>query len=238
VAVLAVDEARAELRAMAKCLARDGARVVPRAGRLDSPTAAADCVAEAVAAFDRLDLVVHCGPVPAARSIARMEPAEWSTVVEEHLRSLFFLTQAATRHMVAAGGGSRILMSAASPALHVAGFGQAHAAAAGGALCGLVRSAAAELLHKGIGVNGVLWSAPPDADGAVAAEVLAETLGTVEALLLFLASPAARAMSGQVVVVECGRVSLARIGQTAGAVSVGGRWSPEEVGERWSEISR
>jgi len=188
------------------------ARVV--GGDLARDGEATRVVDEAAEAFGRLDLLVNnAGSYPLA-GLLEMSAPQWDEVVAANLKSAFLCTQAAARRMAAAGGGAIVMVTsiqAFRPAPELA-----HYSAAKAGLEMLTRSAAVELGPKGIRVNavapGLVWregleAAWPEGVTRYRARAPLGRIGRPEDVAdacLFLASPAARWITGATLVVDGG----------------------------------
>ena len=171
-------------------------------------------VGEVYAAFGRLDVLVNnAGSYPLA-SLLEMAAADWDAVLGANLGSALACLQAAGRRMAAAGGGAIVNVSsiqAFRPAPELA-----HYSAAKAGLEMLTRSAALELGPAGVRVNavapGLIWregieTAWPDGVARFVARAPLGRLGRPEDVAdacLFLASPAARFVTGATLVVDGG----------------------------------
>ncbi|HED64360.1 MAG TPA: SDR family oxidoreductase [Planctomycetes bacterium] len=174
-------------------------------------------IAEVVEEEGKLDHLVQAAGIVRDRALWKLEPEEWSSVLDVNLSGAFWMLQEAARLMRGAGGGSIV---------HVASingmrgkFGQANYAASKAGLIGLTRAAARELGPKGIRVNAVapgmietaMTAALPE---AVRAKAVAETsLGRlggpeqVSSAILFLLSDAAAHITGEIIRVDGGQMS-------------------------------
>jgi NAD(P)-dependent dehydrogenase (short-subunit alcohol dehydrogenase family) len=171
-------------------------------------------VGELVAAFGRLDVLVNnAGAYPLA-DLLHATPAQWDETLAANLRCALTCLQAAARRMTAAGGGAIVNVTsiqAFAPAPELA-----HYSAAKAALEMLTRSAAHELGPAGVRVNavapGLIWrpgieAAWPDGVSRYVARAPLRRIGQPEEVAdacLFLASPAARFVTGTTLVVDGG----------------------------------
>lgn len=173
-------------------------------------------VAEAVGAFGALDIVVHNAAVNPWAWIEAMGDAALDETLAVNLKACFWLAQAALPHWRARGGG-RLLVTSSVTGPRVAMPGSAAYAASKAGVNGFIRSAALELAADRITVNGVepgyiakqggsLLSNPERA-ARIARHIPAGELGRPEDIayaMCFLASAAARYITGQTIVVDGG----------------------------------
>lgn len=171
-------------------------------------------VDEVAAAFGPLGVLVNnAGSYPLA-DLLQMRAADWDLVLAQNLRTALGCLQAAGRRMAARGEGAIVNVTsiqAFRPAPELA-----HYSAAKAGLEMLTRSAALELGPSGVRVNavapGLVWR--EDLERAwpegVARYIAAAPLGRIAEpediadACLFLASPAARFVTGTTLVVDGG----------------------------------
>lgn len=150
-----------------------------------------------------------------ARPVRDLESAEWSRMMDANLTSAFLTTRGAIRRL---GEGGRIVIIT-STAAQRGEAGHAHYAASKGALQSFVKSLAVELAPRGITVNAVApgWvDTDMSADtlrGAYRQQVKSEIpLGRIASAedvagpVVFLASPLARHVTGEILNVNGGSV--------------------------------
>ncbi|MDB4928545.1 MAG: 3-oxoacyl-[acyl-carrier protein] reductase, partial [Myxococcaceae bacterium] len=209
--VLCLD--RPQERAAVTALARElGGEVV--LADLGDPAAAAT-VAAAVAALGGVDVVVHNAGVTRDRTMARMKREHWDAVLAVNLRAVLAL-DAALDPLLRDGGRVLCLSSIAGVAGNV---GQTAYAASKSALVGWVRARALALGRRGVTVNAVapgfietrMTAAVPAAIREAGRRLSALAQGgqpeDVAQAITFLATPAARGVTGQTLRV-CGGAFL------------------------------
>jgi NAD(P)-dependent dehydrogenase (short-subunit alcohol dehydrogenase family) len=156
----------------------------------------------ALARFRRIDVLCNvAGGFRMGETVHETSDATWSFLFEINTRTLLNAVRAVVPHMVAGGGGKIVNVGANAAQRGVAQMGAYTASKS--AVIRLTEAMAGELRERGVNVNCVLPSvidtpenraAMPDADPSrwVAPDDLA-------AVIVFLASPAARAIHGAAV---------------------------------------
>ena len=182
----------------------------------------ADCkaVAEAgekiVAQTGRVDVLVNNAGVTRDGLLMRMSEEDWDTVLDTNLKGAFLFTKAFARTFVKQRSGR--IVNVASVIGLIGNAGQCNYASSKAALIGFTKSLARELGSRGITVNAL---APgfieTDMTAVIGEGVRKEMLqkiplncfGQPEDIAhaaLYLAGPAARYITGQVLVVDGGMV--------------------------------
>ncbi len=111
-------------------------------------------VASAFDAFGRLDILVNNAGILRDKTISKMEPAMWDTVIEVHLRGTFACLQAAFRRMREQGTGGSIINTSSTSGL-IGNFGQGNYGAAKAGVYGLTRVASMEFQKFNVRVNAI-----------------------------------------------------------------------------------
>jgi len=110
-------------------------------------------VDEALAAFGRLDILVNNAGIIRRADAVDYEEADWDAVIDTDLKSLFFLCQAAGRHMIGQGRGK--IVNIASLLSFQGGIRVPAYAAAKSGVAGITRALANEWAGKGVNVNAI-----------------------------------------------------------------------------------
>lgn len=178
-----------------------------------------EAVDQVAGAFGGIDILINCVGINIEQDMLEVTEAAFDDVYAANLKSAMFLGQAVARRQVERRrGGKQVHMLSVSS--HRGFFGKGYSAycSTKGALIMLVRQHALELAPHDIQVNGVAPTYVKTdmirqkmADPAIAAELIgsipagriAEPLDVVGPTL-FLASPAAGFVTGQVVYVDGG----------------------------------
>jgi NAD(P)-dependent dehydrogenase (short-subunit alcohol dehydrogenase family) len=170
---------------------------------------------ETVTTFGRLDVLINNAGIFPLHSLLEMREEDWDHVVNTSLKSTFLCTQAAARQMIAQGTGGAIVnissIESENPAPN-----HSHYDAAKAGMSMHARAAALELGTHGIRVNtvapGLIWAQGieenwPDGVARWLKKAPLGRLGMpddVADACLFLASPAARWISGATLLVDGG----------------------------------
>ncbi len=164
----------------------------------------------------RVDILVNNAGVTRDGLLMRMSEADWDTVLNTNLKGAFLFTKAFARSFIKQRSG-RILNVASVIGL-IGNAGQCNYAASKAALIGFTKSVARELASRGVTVNAL---APgfietdmtavlkPETKTELLKQIPLNCLGQPDDIAeaaLFLASPAARYITGQVLTVDGGMV--------------------------------
>jgi NAD(P)-dependent dehydrogenase (short-subunit alcohol dehydrogenase family) len=202
---------------LAGAIERMGRRALPLQMDVTDLAQSRAAIDRAVSELGRLDILVNnAGGGIDAMALDATE-ADFDQVIALNVKSTFFLSQHAARHMIAAGGGRIVNLS--SQAALVALPGEPVYCLAKAAVSHLTRCLAVEWGPHGIAVNAVAptFIETPGTEPALAdAAFRADTVQRIAALhrigrpvevagaVLFLASPAASLITGHTLTVDGG----------------------------------
>jgi 3-oxoacyl-[acyl-carrier protein] reductase len=185
---------------------------------LDVSDAAAVAAAgeKILAEAGRVDILVNNAGVTRDGLLMRMSEADWDTVLDTNLKGAFLMTKAFSRAFLKQRAGR--IINVTSVIGLIGNAGQCNYAASKAALIGFTQSVARELASRGVTANAV---APgfieTDMTGGLKDEARNDVLKQIPLgrfgqtddiadAVLFLASPAAKYITGQVLAVDGGMV--------------------------------
>jgi NAD(P)-dependent dehydrogenase (short-subunit alcohol dehydrogenase family) len=228
-------------------------RAVAEVVAVGDADAAQRLVDRAVSEFGRLDIMCTNAGILRDRVLWKMSDAEFDAVVQVHLRGTFTCVRAAAQRMREQNEGGTVIV-AGSPAGQRGNFGQTNYAAAKAGIAAMVRTWAMELAKAQITVNAVVPNAatamtrtiPAFAPYVEAWEERGEPLpdalrkgegfGTADdcaGLVVFLASAAARGVTGQCIGIGGDKLSLWSHPQEIATAYTDGGWSADAIAAAW-----
>ncbi|TRD11927.1 2-dehydro-3-deoxy-D-gluconate 5-dehydrogenase KduD [Erythrobacter insulae] len=221
---VALAEAGADIALVTRSDATETASLIEKAGSrscvikadLSSTDPCERIVEETVSSLGRLDILVNNAGIIRRNDATDFTEDDWDAVMNTNLKVLFFLCQAAGKHMISSGGGS--IINIASMLTFQGGIRVASYTASKSGVGGLTKLLANEWASKNVTVNAIApgyiatnntaalqsdearnrqileripagrWGAPSDLGGAA----------------VFLASDAARYVQGHILAVDGG----------------------------------
>lgn len=189
-------------------------RIVPRPFDVNDAGAVDKWIDDTASELGRLDILVNNAGITRDGLLMNMTDAQFDEVLTTNLRSVFWLTRAVGKHMVRARWGR--IINVASVSGLMGNSGQANYAAAKAGVIGLTKTVAKELARRGVTCNAL---APgfiqTDMTNVLSDKVKEQVLALiplqrfgqpeeVAAVAVFLATPAAGYINGQVIAVDGG----------------------------------
>ncbi len=196
---------------------REGKRAMVVQADVSDRTAVETMIQAAVQHFGGVDILVNNAGIDVAGSVLDTTDADWERTFAVNARGCFLCTQIAAKVMIDAGRGGRII-NISSLNAHLGWIARAAYSASKGAMEALTRCCARDLGPHGITVNAVapgairtdIWgdTLTSEAEKAQAERVALGHIGEPEdiaGIVAFLASPTARFITGEVILVDGGR---------------------------------
>ncbi len=219
--VVAVNQTQEKADATANAIVAAGGEAIGVAADATSEADSERAVAAALARFGHIDIVVNAIGGGAGNELhdAQTYPRDaWDWIMELNLRSTVIPTQAAVRAMIEAGNGGSVVNLSSVRAVLAINAGYSAYVAAKGAIEALTRQWATEWAKHAINVNAIR---PTFVDTPQVATLLGDPvfkanvvnriplgrIGTTDDItgaVVFLASPAASFITGQVIGIDGG----------------------------------
>ncbi len=211
--VLLARSAPEELAEEIRALGRKALAIAADVSDADAVDAA---VKQSIGDFGKIDILVNNAGIAQDGLLIRMKLEQWQNVIDVNLSGAFYCTKAVARHMLKANAGRIITIT--SVIGQIGNAGQANYAASKAGLIGFTKSVAKELGSRGITANAIApgfistdmtADMTDEAKTALLQNVPLGALGEpddVAHVALFLASPGARYITGQVLNVDGGLV--------------------------------
>jgi NAD(P)-dependent dehydrogenase (short-subunit alcohol dehydrogenase family) len=189
--------------------------------------------------FGQCDIVVNNAGILRDRMIFNMSEEEWDAVIATHLKGTFAVTRAVAPHMKERKWGRFVNMTSTSGL--VGNIGQANYAAAKMGIVGLTRIVALDMARYNVTANCIspfawtrmIGTIPQETEAQRARVEKIKRMGPehVAPLAVFLASEAAKEVSGQVLGVRGQEVMVFGQMRPLARIHHDGGWTPEALAE-------
>jgi 2-deoxy-D-gluconate 3-dehydrogenase len=223
---LALAEAGADVAVLDRAGAADAAAEIAALGRATHPIEVDllksgpgeldNVIQQVVDALGGIDILVNNAGIIRRAPAEQHSATDWDEVIQINLTAVFFLSQAAGRRMLAAGGGS--IINVASMLSFQGGINVPSYTASKHGVAGVTRALANEWAGRGVTVNAIAPgyiatdnTAQLRADETRSAEILGRIPAgrwgapdDLRGIVVFLASDAARYVNGAIIPVDGG----------------------------------
>lgn len=194
-------------------------------------------IATALDRFGRIDIVVNNAGILRDVIFHKMSPEDWLAVIGVHLNGSFFVSRAAAPHFRDQGSGAFIHMTSTSGL--IGNVGQANYAAAKLGIAALSKSIALDMARFGVRSNCIspfAWSRmigaiPTDTpeQKARVAKLQQMTPDKIAPMAVYLASDAAKDVTGQIFAVRNNEIVLMGQSRPLRSVHRDGGWTAETI---------
>ncbi len=196
-------------------------------------------VAAALDAFGRIDIVVNNAGILRDAIFHRMSADDWLAVINVHLNGSFFVSRAAAEHFRKQESGAYVHMTSTSGL--IGNFGQANYSAAKLGITALSKSIALDMQRFNVRSNCIApfaWSrmtssipATTPEQQARVAKIQQMTPDKNAPMAVFLASDAARGVSGQIFATRHNEIFLMSQSRPVRGIHRAEGWTPERIAE-------
>lgn len=197
-----------------------GRRAVPIKADLSSNAGVDSIIQTTIESLGHIDILVNNAGIIRRAPLTDFTVEDWDDVMNVNCRTLFFLSQAASRVMIQQGRGGRIINTASMLSFQ-GGILVPSYTASKSAVMGLTRLMANELAPHGINVNGIApgymatdntkaLRADPERNKAILDRIPAGRWGVpadLKGIVVFLASEASSYLTGYTIAVDGGWLS-------------------------------
>ncbi|MCX5770847.1 MAG: SDR family NAD(P)-dependent oxidoreductase [Candidatus Hydrogenedentes bacterium] len=218
-----------------------GGNAVANYDSVGTMAGANNIVAAAINAFGRVDILINNAGILRDKTLLKMEEGWWDIVINVHLKGTFAVTQAAARQMAeqvtnGTATGGRIINTSSIAGL-VGNFGQSNYGAAKAGIAGFTRVTALELAKFKITVNCIVPLAKTRLTEDIAMIPDSMRPEQVSPLVVFLASDLAAGITGKLFAIQGREMREFKYKMTDGATAAGDLWTPQEIANRFNEIT-
>jgi NAD(P)-dependent dehydrogenase (short-subunit alcohol dehydrogenase family) len=223
-------------------IAGAGGTAVANYDDVSKPSGAQALVNRALESFGSVDVLLNNAGILRDKTLLKMDLAQWQSVLDVHLTGTFLCLQAAAAAMKDKNVRGSIINTTSVSGM-LGNFGQANYSAAKAGIYGLTRTASIELQRYGIRVNAVAPVAKTRMTHDLPMFEKIESSLSPEHIApahVFLASDLSRDVSGQVLAVAGGRISVYKVVESPGKYKEadGGVWTPQEIAEHFDALSK
>lgn len=218
-----------------------GGHALVNTASVADPAGAASIIADALAAFGRIDAVVNNAGFLRDRIWHKMSWEDWKAVIDVHLHGAFLVSKAATPHFKEQGSGAFVHFTSTSGL--IGNYGQANYSAAKMAIVGLSNSIALDMSRFGVRSNCIApfaWSRMTASIPAQTPEEITrvERLKTMSAdriapLVAFLCADASAEITGEVFAVRKNEIFLFSRTRPVRSLHRSEGWTPASLASDW-----
>ncbi|MCE2510677.1 MAG: SDR family oxidoreductase [Alphaproteobacteria bacterium] len=216
-----------------------GGEAVSNTDSVTTAAGAENIVRTAIDSFGRIDGIVNNAGILRDGIFHKMTEADWRAVIDVHLNGSFLVSRAAAPYFREQKSGSFIHMTSTSGL--IGNIGQANYSAAKLGIAALSKSIALDMARYNVRSNAIapfawsrmIGSIPTDtpAQQARVEKLKQMTPAKIAPLTVFLASDAARDVSGQIFAVRMNEIFLMSQPRPLAKIHCSEGWTPEAIAD-------
>ena len=197
-------------------------------------------IKKAIDTFGKIDIIVNNAGILRDTIFHKMDPSDWENVINVHLNGSFYVSRAAAPFFREQNSGSFVHMTSTSGL--IGNFGQANYSAAKLGIVGLSKSIALDMSRYNVRSNCIApfaWSrmtnsipSNTDAERERVERLKKMTPDKNAPLAVFLASEAAKDISGQIFSARLNELFIFNQNRPVKSVHSENGWTPEWIAER------
>jgi NAD(P)-dependent dehydrogenase (short-subunit alcohol dehydrogenase family) len=197
-------------------------------------------IKKAIDTFGKIDIIVNNAGILRDTIFHKMDPTDWQNVINVHLNGSFYISRAAAPFFREQNSGSFVHMTSTSGL--IGNFGQANYSAAKLGIVGLSKSIALDMSRYNVRSNCIApfaWSrmtnsipSNTDAERERVERLKKMTPDKNAPLAVFLASDAAKDISGQIFSARLNELFIFNQNRPVKSVHSENGWTPEWIAER------
>ena len=197
-------------------------------------------IQKAIDTFGKIDIVINNAGILRDTIFHKMDPSDWEDVINVHLNGGFYVSRAAAPYFREQSSGAYVHMTSTSGL--IGNFGQANYSAAKLGIAGLSKSISLDMSRFNVRSNCIApfaWSrmtssipANTDAEKERVERLKKMTPETNAPLAVFLASGAAKDVTGQIFSARLNELFIYNQSRPIKSVHSDKGWTPQEIAER------
>ena len=197
-------------------------------------------IQKALDTFGKIDIVINNAGILRDTIFHKMDPSDWEDVINVHLNGGFYVSRAAAPYFREQSSGAYVHMTSTSGL--IGNFGQANYSAAKLGIAGLSKSISLDMSRFNVRSNCIAPFAWSRMTSSIPANTYAEkerverlkkmTPETNAPLAVFLASGAAKDVTGQIFSARLNELFIYNQSRPIKSVHSDKGWTPQEIAER------
>ena len=197
-------------------------------------------IKKAIDTYGKIDIVINNAGILRDTIFHKMEPSDWEDVINVHLNGGFYVSRAAAPYFREQNSGAYVHMTSTSGL--IGNFGQANYSAAKLGIVGLSKSISLDMSRYNVRSNCIApfaWSrmtnsipANTDAEKERVERLKKMTPETNAPLAVFLASAAAKEVTGQIFSARLNELFIYNQNRPIKSIHSGKGWTPQEIAQR------